>query len=464
MRVLIALCAASAVLVGLAAATPAESEEYPFAVRSGGSLSELLMRRQEETQGANVTYPTPKTDGGEAWRKGYEHAKYMVGQMTIEEKVNITTGYSGNCVGFTGEVPRLNISALCLQDGPLGMRPVRRVSQFPAEVTTAATWNHELTALRAKYMANEFKAMGVNIWLGPVSAGPLGRSVYDGRSWEGWSPDAYLNGVLTRLTVEHAQANGLMTCVKHFIGYEQETFRNQYNSTEAYSVYGPNEQSPISSNFDDRTAHEVYLWSFADAVRAGAATIMCSYNTLNGSVHACGDDETLNHYLKNELNFKGSVISDWGGTWANTDWNGGMDVTMPGSGSDQQFGSFGGAGLVDSVKNGTVSEDRITDAAIRTLAPYYALQGNDAGESWPTPGFDVRDLTLPSRGARKPEHSRLIEKIGLESFTLVKNIRAKNDTRGLPLKDKNELQSVAVVGDDAGPNVSAAAENSPIFS
>lgn len=414
--------------------------------------------RRQMPQG-NLTFPTPPTDGKGSWSHGYELARKLVEQMTIEEKVNVTTGYSGKCVGFTGEVPRLNLSALCLQDGPLGLRPVRRVSQFPAEVTTAATFSKNLTALRAKYLANEFKRMGVNIWLGPVSAGPLGRSVYDGRTWEGWSPDSYLNGVLSYITVQDAQKNGLMTCVKHFIGYEQETFRNQYNNTEAYSVFGKNEQSPISSNFDDRTAHEVYLWSFADAIRAGAATVMCSYNTLNGSVHACSDDVALNHYLKEELNFKGAVISDWGGTWSNTDWNGGMDITMPGSAYDNQFGSFGGKGLIDSVNNGTVDESRITDAAIRILAPYYALQGDNPGLTWPTPGFDVRDLTLPSRGARKPEHTKLIEQIGLESFTLVKNVRGVNNSGGLPLKHKDQLQSVAVVGNDAGPNVSTCSDH-----
>ena len=70
--------------------------------------------------------------------------------------------------------------------------------------------------------------------------------------------------------------------------------------------------------------------SFGEAIRAGSAHIMCSYNDVNGT-HACENSYTLNHLLKDELNFQGSVISDWGGQW-NNDASGlnGMDVGMPG--------------------------------------------------------------------------------------------------------------------------------------
>lgn len=214
-------------------------------------------------------------------------------------------------------------------------------------------------------------------------------------------------------------------------------------------VFPINEQNPISSNIDDRTSHEVYLWSFANAVRVGAATIMCSYNELN-QTHACGDDATLNRLLKDELNFAGAVISDWGGTWADTDYNGGLDVTMPGSGSNGSNGLFGGQGLIENVQNGTISESRIDDAVLRILTPYFELQGTD--NSYPDPGFNANDLGVPSRGARRPEHALVMADLVAESFTLVKNIRTSNQSRGLPLKNKDELLSLAVLGQDAGPN------------
>jgi beta-glucosidase len=56
--------------------------------------------------------------------------------------------------------------------------------------------------------------------------------------------------------------------------------------------------------------HELYLWPFADAIQAGVASVMCSYNKLN-STWACENDKVLNGLLKHELEFKGYVMSDW---------------------------------------------------------------------------------------------------------------------------------------------------------
>jgi beta-glucosidase len=60
----------------------------------------------------------------------------------------------------------------------------------------------------------------------------------------------------------------------------------------------------ISSNPDDRTLHELYLWPFYDAVKANVASVMCSYNKVHGT-WACENDELLNGILKGELGFKG---------------------------------------------------------------------------------------------------------------------------------------------------------------
>lgn len=89
----------------------------------------------------------------------------------------------------------------------------------------------------------------------------------------------------------------------------QETFRNPYNLSEPYQIFPVREQTPISSNVDDKTLHEIYLRPFSEAIRAGTGTIMCSYNTVNGTT-ACGDDHTLNKILKTELKFEGAVISE----------------------------------------------------------------------------------------------------------------------------------------------------------
>ncbi|KAF7333824.1 putative beta-glucosidase [Mycena venus] len=372
----------------------------------------------------SLNYTGPYADGG-SWTSGFAQAKALVDQMTIEEKVNITTGQTGKCVGVTGEVPRLNLTAFCYEDGPVGVRPARRVSQFPAGITTAATWNRKLMAARATALGQEFHDKGVNIWLGPVTGGPLGRTPYGGRNWEGFSPDSYLNGVASYLSVKYAQEQGVLACVKHYIGYEQETFRNVYNITEEYSVFPALQQLPISSNIDDKTVHEVYL---------GMAT------------HSCANDHTLNQLLKTELRFQGAVVSDWGGTWDTAaSAVGGLDVSMPGSGTAYGglFGHFYGDELTALIKNGTIPEVRLDDMALRTLAPIFQYQDLN---TYPQPSFDVSDLTISTNNVRR-DHHIIIREIGEESLTLVKNNRTSGG--GLPLPVPSSMSTLAVIGEDA---------------
>lgn len=92
----------------------------------------------------------------------------------------------------------------------------------------------------------------------------------------GGSPDPVLTGILIAQTIQGIQSSGVVACAKHFIGNEQEHFRQ---STEA-AGYGYAIAEAESSNIDDKTLHELYLWPFVDAVRAGVGSIMCSYNQV----------------------------------------------------------------------------------------------------------------------------------------------------------------------------------------
>jgi beta-glucosidase len=65
--------------------------------------------------------------------------------------------------------------------------------------------------------------------------------------------------------------------------------------------------------------HELYVWPFADAVRAGTGSVMCSYNQINNS-YACQNSYLQNYILKNELGFQGFIMSDWSA----------QHMTMPG--------------------------------------------------------------------------------------------------------------------------------------
>lgn len=84
---------------------------------------------------------------------------------------------------------------------------------FPAGITVAASWDRQLARQRGVEMGSEFRGKGAEVALGPV-AGPLGRSGYGGRNWEGFSPDPYLTGVLFGDTIEGMQSTGLQACAK----------------------------------------------------------------------------------------------------------------------------------------------------------------------------------------------------------------------------------------------------------
>lgn len=110
---------------------------------------------------------------------------------------------------------------------------------------------------RGNALGAESKALGVHVQLGPVG-GPLGKIPVAGRNWEGFSNDPYLSGVAMANTISGMQDAGVQACAKHFIGNEQELQRDTINSI-----------------IDDRVNHELYLWPFAEAVKANVASVMC---------------------------------------------------------------------------------------------------------------------------------------------------------------------------------------------
>lgn len=290
--------------------------------------------------------------------------------MEIVEKVNLTTGTgweSDLCVGNTASVPRFNIPALCLQDGPLGVRFADFISAFPAGISAGTTFNKDLISFRARAMAGEHKTKGVNVVLGPVVGG-LGRNALGGRNWEGFGADPYLQGVAARLTTREIQKAGLIATVKHYIGNEQEHFRQ----VGEYYGYNEGHERSLSSNIDDRTLHEIYLWPFADCVNEGVGSIMCSYNQINNT-YGCENSYLLNKVLKEELGFQGFVMADWWATKTGvTSAKAGLDMNMPGDTYIYHTpGTLWGNKLAQAVLNGTLPEWRLDDMATRILATYF---------------------------------------------------------------------------------------------
>lgn len=361
----------------------------------------------------------------------------------LQASTDSTTGTPGPCVGNIAPIPRLNFSGLCLQDGPLAIRQAVLASVFPAQLSVAASWDRELTRERGAQIAQEFKGKGSHVILGPV-VGPLGRSPFGGRNWEGFSPDAYLSGELVGETVSGMQSVGVQACTKHFIGNEQEIQRNP-------TTVNDTTVEAISSNIDDKTMHESYLWPFANALHAGTASIMCSYNRLNGS-YGCQNSKALNGLLKEELGFQGYVMSDWGAVHSGVATaNAGLDMNMPGgitfAGGEN---SLWGGNLTAAVKNGTVAAKRVDDMILRIMTPYYFLN-QDVGypkidnttialNFFPTAAY-AHDFPLGPLVDVRADHQKLIRQLGSAGTVLL-----KNSNKALPLK---KPMNIAVYGNDA---------------
>lgn len=256
-------------------------------------------------------------------------------------------------------------------------------------------------------------------------------------------------------SIKGIQSAGVMACGKHYIMNEQDHFRLITDSKQ----YGFNISEPFSANLDDETLHELYLWPFADGIRAGVASIMCSYNQVNNS-QACQNSYLLNHVLKGELGFQGFVMSDWLGTHSGVaSVLAGLDMTMPGeTTSYNTIETWYGGNLTAAVLNGTVPAWRIDDMAVRIMAGFYSVEGDAERDeinfsSWTKDTYGYENHLVGEGGITqvnhhvdvRAEHGALIRKHGAESTVLLKNVK-----NTLPLTGKEPL--TAVFGYDAGGN------------
>lgn len=329
----------------------------------------------------------------------------------------MTTGGGGaptnGCAGFSPGVARLGYPGMCFADGPSGTRATERVNGYAAGVSTGASWNRTLARARGRAMGAEARQKGVNVLLGP-SVGALGRTATAGRNWEAFSSDPYLCGALGAPTVAGLQEN-VLAVAKHLVANEQETSRIP-------SSYGLGNAS-LSSNLDDRTMHELYLWPFQDLVRAGVGAVMCSYQRVNNS-HACQNSKLLNGLLKTDLGFQGVAVSDWDALYTGiAGATAGLDLAMGVTPSPYWTGN-----LTKAVANGTLAQSRLDDMATRIVATWYRFGNLSA------PGVGLPpDLLSAQQGqsvsGMLASSKETIFQGAVESHVLVKNV---NGT--LPLK------------------------------
>ncbi|KAB8076562.1 glycosyl hydrolase family 3 N terminal domain-containing protein [Aspergillus leporis] len=380
-------------------------------------------------------YPSPEGTGSGSWASAYAKAKQLVATLTPEEKVNLTAGVSADngCSGNIPAIPRVNFPGLCVSDAGNGLRGTDFVNAWSSGIHAGASWNKSLAQQRGFHMGGEFRRKGVNVLLGPV-VGPIGRVAEGGRNWEGFSVDPYHSGLLVYETIRGVQAAGVGTSTKHYIANEQETNRNPE------TVAGLNIAS-ASSNIDDKTMHELYLWPFQDAVRAGSVSIMCSYQRINNS-YGCQNSKTLNGLLKTELGFQGYVMTDWGAQHGGIAVaNAGLDMVMPST-------TTWGSNLTTAIANGTMEVSRLDDMATRIIASWYQLSQDT---SFPSPGLGMpKDLYAPHEIiiGKSPDSKQILVQSAIEGHVMVKNTK-----NALPLQSPTLL---SVFGYDAKPRESLA--------
>ncbi|MEU5434931.1 glycoside hydrolase family 3 C-terminal domain-containing protein [Streptomyces sp. NPDC020719] len=330
----------------------------------------------------------------------------LLARMTTAQKVTLATGAGGSrYTGFTPGIGALCIPAMDLEDGPAGVgHSEDGVTQLPAPVSAAATWDTRAEQDYGRVIGAEQAAKGANVDLGPTIN--IDRDPRWGRAFESMGEDPYLNGQLSAANIRGVQSTGVLAQVKHLAVYNQE-----------------NNRFDVSAEIGERAMREIYLPAFQDAVRSGAASsVMCSYNRING-VHACEDGGLLNSVLRGQFGFKGFVTSDWGAVHSTANSaNGGLDQDMPGG--DGYYGD----NLVRAVDAGQVSQATLNALTTHVLTEMFAFGL-----------FDKEPIGSIAQTSTGTAHQRTGAEIAAEGTVLL-----KNQDGVLPLA--SSTKSIAVIG------------------
>lgn len=315
-------------------------------------------------------------------------------------------------------------------DGIHGETYTAGATMFPQEIGQAATFNRKLVREGAEISAYETRASSIPWTFSPqLDLGPDPRFP---RQQETFGEDPYLAGELGKAMVKGFEGENndvsnpfrVATSVKHFLGYQS-------------SISGKDRTPAVIS---DQALREYHLPPFKAAIDAGAKTIMINSGLINGvPVHA--NYEILTKMLKEELGFKGLVVTDWGdieNLYArdhvaknNKDAvrlaiNAGIDMSMIAYNYEPFCDD-----LIALVKEGQVKEERINDAVRRILMVKYDLN------LFEKPTTNPKDY--PKFGS--PAFEKAAYNTAAESITLL-----KNTDQVLPL---NKSLKVLVTGPNA---------------
>ncbi|HEX8008392.1 MAG TPA: glycoside hydrolase family 3 N-terminal domain-containing protein, partial [Trebonia sp.] len=274
----------------------------------------------------------------------------LMGQMSLSQKISMVEGHgtSNPYVFYTPAISSLCIPAMGLEDGPAGVADgLTGVTQLPASVALAATWDSSLAQQYGQVIGTEEFGKGASANLGPTVN--IDRDPRWGRSFEALSEDPFLNSALDVPEINGVQAQDVMSQVKHFDAYNQETYRN----TSADNVI-----------VDNRALQEIYMPSFNAAVtQANSASVMCAYSMVNGNF-SCDNSYLNNAVLRDQWGFPGFVTSDYGALHSTQGALQGTDMEQPES-------TYYGTALQSAIRKGTIPLSALNTMVQRILTEMF---------------------------------------------------------------------------------------------
>ena len=300
---------------------------------------------------------------------------------------------------------------------------------FPIPLGIASSWDMDLIQRSAQIAAQESTADGINWTFSPMV--DVSRDPRWGRVSEGSGEDPYLGSQIAKAMVYGYQGNDLskkntmLACVKHFALYGAGEAGRDYNTVDMSHVQ----------------MYNMYFPPYKAAVDAGAASVMASFNEVDG-IPATGNKWLMTDVLRKEWDFKGFVVTDYTGINEMIDhgmgdlkqvsalaMNAGIDMDMVGEGFLKT--------LKQSISEGKVTEQTVTDATRRILEAKYDLGLFDDP-------YRYTDTKRAQKEVFSPKHLEAAKTIASQSMVLM-----KNDKQVLPLKKSGTVAVIGPLGDNA---------------
>ena len=313
--------------------------------------------------------------------------KMAVAEMTLYEKCSlfVAMGADRHMAATTYVVERLGIPMMYLADGPAGLRVNVPTVGYPSGTTLANTWDPSAMEKVTAFMGDDCNSFGVDILLAPGMN--IQRYVLNGRNFEYFSEDPYLNGIMAGHYTLGVQSAGVGVSLKHYTTNNQEFNRGG-----------------VSTVISERALREIYLKGYEYAVEMGNPyTVMTAYNKING-VCAPTAKDLITDVLRNEFGFDGFVMSDWGAQ--------GTKDAMIAAGNDMYCGSpdvpADIAAVKEMVENGKIDEKALDLCCEKILSVVARSQAMNRGEV---------SYTI----SNKAEKLQTVRKVGADGMILMKN-------------------------------------------